>query len=209
MDRISILLKQKDFIPEDLLELEKNRAQQYLCNFSVFQSTADVWAIDQVLPIMPLQRLNESAEEDCKLCDISCDSDGQIKQFIGPDGLSETIKLHKIKPDEEYHIGIFLTGAYQDVMGVMHNLFGRLNEVHVYADKEDESGFYIDELIPGSTSETVLSTMQYTPAIMAQIIKKEIDKNIKSGLIQSRMGVKHIDFYEECLKKYTYLDSQN
>ncbi|WDE97245.1 biosynthetic arginine decarboxylase [Lentisphaera profundi] len=209
MDQISLLLKQKDFIPEDLQELEKSRAKQYLCNFSVFQSAADVWAIDQILPIMPLQRLNEVPEEDCKLCDITCDSDGQIKQFLGPEGLSETIKLHKIKAEESYHIGIFLTGAYQDVMGVMHNLFGRLHEVHVYADKDDDSGFYIDEVIHGGACGDVLSTMQYNPAVMAQTIKKEIDKNIKAGLIQSRMGVKHIDFYENCLKQYTYLDTQN
>ncbi|MDD7984934.1 biosynthetic arginine decarboxylase [Lentisphaera marina] len=209
VDQISELLKQKEFIPDDLRELEQSRAKQYLCNFSVFQSAADIWAIDQVLPIMPLQKLNEEPKEDCKLCDISCDSDGQIKQFLGPEGLSETIKLHKITNDVPYHIGIFLTGAYQDVMGVMHNLFGRLHEVHVYADKDDESGFYIDEAITGGTAGDVLSTMQYNPSNMAQVIKKEIDKNIKAGHIQARMGVKHIDFYENCLKQYTYLDSQN
>lgn len=207
MEQITALLKQKEFIPEDLLALEKTHAKQYLCNFSVFQSAADVWAIDQVLPILPLQRLNEVPDEDCKLCDISCDSDGQIKQFLGTEGLSETIKLHKINNDEAYHIGIFLTGAYQDVMGITHNLFGRLHEVHVYADKNDESGFYIDEAISGGTAGDVLSTMQYNPDFMAQVIKKEIDTNIKAGQIQARMGVKYVDFYENCLKQYTYLDS--
>ena len=209
LDEISEFLKQKDFIPEDLQNLEMTRAQQYLCNFSVFQSAADIWAIDQVLPIMPISRLNEEATENCNLCDISCDSDGKIKQFIGPNGISETIKLHPIKAQESYHIGIFLTGAYQDVMGIMHNLFGRLNEVHVFADSNDESGFYIEEIIKGASSEMVLSTMQYNPPSMAHIVKQAIDKNVRAGKIQARLGVKLIDFYEDSLTKYTYLDNYN
>jgi arginine decarboxylase len=209
MDEIADLLKQKNFIPEDLQNLESTRAQQYLCNFSVFQSAADVWAIDQVLPIMPISRLNEEATESCNLCDISCDSDGKIKHFIGPNGMSDTIKLHKINPQEDYHIGIFLTGAYQDVMGIMHNLFGRLNEVHVFAHPNKESGFYIEEIIQGASSKTVLSTMQYNPPEMAKIIKNRLHNRITQGQVSSEMSHKLIDFYEQCLSKYTYLNNDN
>ena len=209
LDDISELLKQKDFVPEDLLNLESTRAQQYLCNFSVFQSAADIWAIDQILPIMPISRLNEEATESCTLCDISCDSDGKIKQFIGPDGMSDTIKLHPIKPKEAYHIGIFLTGAYQDVMGIMHNLFGRLNEVHILADPKHENGFYIEEIITGASSEIVLSTMQYNPPSMVQTIKKAIDQNVRDGQIEPDRGEELIDFYEKSLSKYTYLNNDH
>jgi len=198
-------MQNHDFIPEELNDISEMLSSQYLANFSVFQSAADSWAIDQVLPIVPISRLNEKPAKLCSLVDITCDSDGKIDKFIGNDTVANNIPMHKLNQDDDYYIGIFLTGAYQDVMGDMHNLFGRLNEVHIVSYDDDPKDFYIEEVVKGSSVDNVLSTMQYTPAIMAQVIKKEIDVQISRGKIKPREGVNLIDFYEDCLNGYTYL----
>ncbi len=198
-------LRNLEFIPEELQELDYSLSSQYLCNFSVFQSCADTWAIDQVLPVIPLTRMNEEPTVNCSLVDITCDSDGKIDQFVCEHGITDVIPMHKLKKDEEYYMGLFLTGAYQDVMGDMHNLFGRLNEVHIYGHDDDPQDFYIEEFVPGSSVENVLSIMQYHPSALAQSVKKSIDKHIAAGDIKPREGVKWIDFYEKCLQGYTYL----
>lgn len=194
-----------DFIPEELYDISEMLSSQYLANFSVFQSAADSWAIDQVLPIVPISRLNEKPTKLCSIVDITCDSDGKIDQFIGQETVASNIPMHTLNKNEDYFIGIFLTGAYQDVMGDMHNLFGRLNEVHIMSYDDDPKDFYIEEVVKGSSVDNVLSTMQYTPAIMAQMVKKEIDIQITRGKIKPREGVQLIDFYEDCLNGYTYL----
>ena len=119
-------MKSADFVPEDLKDIDELLASQYLCNFSLFQSAADSWAIGQVLPVVPLTRLDETPTNNCTLADITCDSDGKIAHFIGEHGEQSTVPLHELRPGEDYYLGLFLTGAYQDVMGDMHNLFGRL-----------------------------------------------------------------------------------
>ncbi|WP_133471715.1 biosynthetic arginine decarboxylase [Paraglaciecola marina] len=205
METLQLRLKTAEFIPEEMQELPFNLSSQYLCNFSVFQSAADTWAIDQVLPVVPLTRMNEKPTINCSLVDITCDSDGKLDQFISDDGLSNVIPMHNIKPDEEYYVGLFLTGAYQDVMGDMHNLFGRLNEVHIFSYDDDPEDFYIEEIVAGSSVENVLSIMQYNPNSMAQGIKKLIDTHVSKGEMKPREGVKWTDFYENCLKGYTYL----
>lgn len=205
LNQVGQLLQNEDFVPEELKEIPEMLSSQYLANFSVFQSAADSWAIDQVLPIVPISRLNEKPTKLCSLVDITCDSDGKIDKFIGDDTVAQHIPLHTLKNSEDYYIGIFLTGAYQDVMGDMHNLFGRLNEVHIVSYDDDPKDFYIEEVVKGSSVKNVLSTMQYTPEIMAQVVKKEIDKQIQRGKINPREGVNWIDFYENCLDGYTYL----
>ena len=205
LNTIAQQLQHSDFIPEELEAIPEMLSSQYLANFSVFQSAIDSWAIDQVLPIMPISRLNEKPTKLCSLVDITCDSDGKIDKFIGDDDVAKHIPLHQLNANEDYFISIFLTGAYQDVMGDMHNLFGRLNEVHIVSYDDDPKDFYIEEVIKGSSVENVLSTMQYTPAIMAQVMKKEIDKQISLGKIKPREGVQLIDFYDDCLLGYTYL----
>ena len=197
-----------EHIPAELKTIENEIAPQYLCNFSVFQSAADSWAIDQILPVVPIARLDEKPEVKCSLADITCDSDGKEKHFIDEDisqGGSETVALHELRAGEEYHVGIFMTGAYQDVMGDMHNLFGRLNEVHVFKDPEHPSGFYMEEVIRGQTSGQVLSIMQYNPEYMAYKMKMNIDDVVARGQIQPRKGVELTDFYEDSLSGYTYL----
>ncbi|MFN2366383.1 MAG: biosynthetic arginine decarboxylase, partial [Desulfurivibrionaceae bacterium] len=205
ISRISRILEEADFVPEELMQVEELKASQYLCNFSVFQSAADTWAISQLLPIMPVMRLDEAPRQRCSIVDITCDSDGKISQFIAQGGYDQSLLLHEINEGEEYYIGLFLTGAYQDVMGDMHNLFGRLNEVHIFCDDDDPADFYIEEVIKGTSAEKVLATMQYNPEMMARYVKKEVDRQIRRGAIQPREGVRLVDFYEDCLEGYTYL----
>jgi arginine decarboxylase len=197
---------QMDHIPEEIEGLTEQLSSKYLCNFSVFQSTADVWAIRQLLPICPIHRLEQKPTYEVSLVDITCDSDGKIDQFIGENRILPTLPLHEIKEGEPYYLGVFLTGAYQDVMGDMHNLFGRINEVHVYSYDDDQKNFYIEEVITGHSSKDVLSQMQYTPQMMATMMKKYIDKEISNGTIFPREGIKLIDFYDACLESYTYLN---
>lgn len=203
--KIVLALKDSEFIPEELSHLEDEMAPQYLCNFSVFQSAVDSWAIDQLLPVAPISRLLEPPTQICSLADITCDSDGKIDRFIDIEETRKTIPLHEVSKGEDYYVGLFLTGAYQDVMGDMHNLFGRLNEVHVFSDESDPSDFYIEEHIKGNSAQQVLSTMQYNPEYMGYVIKKNIDKQVQRGKITPREGVKLVDFYEDCLNSYTYL----
>ncbi|WP_448549799.1 biosynthetic arginine decarboxylase [Thalassotalea fusca] len=206
LEKINTLAHSLEEMPEGLKDIDLLLSSQYLANFSVFQSTADSWAIDQILPIVPISRLNEKPTKLCSLVDITCDSDGKIDKFIGEDSVvANSIPLHTLNKGEDYFIGIFLTGAYQDVMGDMHNLFGRLNEVHIVSYDDDPRDFYIEEYVHGNSIESVLSTMQYTPAILAQTIKKEVDGQIQRGKIKPRDGVDWVDFYEDCLKSYTYL----
>lgn len=205
MESLQGRIANAEFVPEELQELDAQMASQYLGNFSVFQSVADTWAIDQVLPVVPLTRMNEKPTVNCSLVDITCDSDGKIDHFIGEQGPAKYIPLHRLRDNEKYYVGLFLTGAYQDVMGDMHNLFGRLNEVHIFSYDDDPEDFYIEEIVRGSSVENVLKIMQYHPASMAQTVKKSIDKRIAEGVIKPREGVKWIDFYEECLNGYTYL----
>ena len=205
MEKVQERLQHAEFVPEEMQELDVALSSQYLCNFSVFQSAADTWAIDQILPIAPLTRMNEKPSVNCSLVDITCDSDGKVDQFISEQGVSNVIPVHKLNPDEDYYLGLFLTGAYQDVMGDMHNLFGRLNEVHIFSHDDDPQDFYIEEVVNGSSVEDVLTIMQYHPSSMAKSIKKMIDSHVAKGQMKPREGVKWTDFYEDCLKGYTYL----
>jgi arginine decarboxylase len=204
MVKVQQRTKNAEFVPEELQELDYDLSSQYLCNFSVFQSAADTWAIDQVLPVIPISRLDEAPTVNCSLVDITCDSDGKIDKFVLADGISDVLPMHKLN-DEDYYLGLFLTGAYQDVMGDMHNLGGRLNEVHIFSYDDDPQDFYIEEVVKGSSVEDVLSIMQYHPNSMAQSVKRIIDKNVSAGHLKPREGVKWTDFYEDCLKGYTYL----
>lgn len=203
--KIEGMLVDIEDIPDGLDKLTERLSSQYLCNFSVFQSTADAWAIRQLLPVCPIHRLNEKPSKMASMVDITCDSDGKIDQFVTEDGVKNILPVHPLSENDPYYIGIFLTGAYQDVMGDMHNLFGRINEVHVYSYDDDPKDFYIEEIIRGFSAKEVLSQMQYTPQLMAMLIKKTIDQEIAQGRILPREGIKLIDFYDGCLDSYTYL----
>jgi arginine decarboxylase len=193
-----------EYAPDEILQLKSQMASQYLCNLSIFQSAPDTWAIGQILPVLPIHKLHEKPTELCTLIDITCDSDGKIDTFLSADGPTNTVPLHKLT-GEDYYIGLFMTGAYQDIMGDNHNCFGRLNEVHIFCDDDDPTDFYIEEVIFGNQASTVLSSLQYNPETMAQTLKASIDTMVKRGKIRPREGVDLTDFYEACLKSYTYL----
>lgn len=202
---IATMLPGMKFIPDNLYDIDEAVALQYLCNFSVFQSAPDSWAIGQLLPIVPIKKLNVRPDAFGTLVDITCDSDGRINDFIDINETKSLLPLHRLAQGEEYYIGLFLTGAYQDVIGDFHNLFGRLNEVHVFCDDDDPTNFYVEEVIRGSASENVLAAMQYNPEAMAYTVKKHVDRRVAEGAINPRGGVRLVDFYEDCLRAYTYL----
>ena len=206
--KILTLTSKSDNVPEVVKSLKKELASKYLCNFSLFQSLPDSWAIDQVFPIVPISHHLTEPTIQCTLADITCDSDGKVTNFIGKSSEGNALLLHERPEGEDYYVGIFLTGAYQDVMGDMHNLFGRLNEVHVYCDDEDPEDFYIEEIIRGHSASDVLEIMQYDKTEMNRLIKQQVDKKIRAGEIKPRIGVKLADFYEDSLQSYTYLDSR-
>ena len=205
LSEIQKSLDHDSFVFQELEKLDDMLASQYLCNFSIFQSAADTWAIGQVLPIVPISRLDEKPEVRCSIVDITCDSDGKLRKYIEGTELSDNIPMHTLHKDQPYHVGLFLTGAYQDVMGDMHNLFGRLTEVHVYCHDDEPGDFYIEEVVPGTAAEKVLETMQYNTDYMAKTVKKSIDRLVRKGQIAPREGVKWTDYYEKCLAGSTYL----
>jgi arginine decarboxylase len=202
---IADLNRGKKRLPRETRDLGDKIADQYMANFSLFQSAPDHWAFDQLFPIVPLHRMGEVPVKDCTIVDITCDSDGKIDRFIENDGVDETLSLHPITPGEPYWLGMFMTGAYQDIMGDMHNLFGRVNEIHVFVDDEDPEDFYIEEVIPGDTIEKVLSRVQYEPAELFRRVKGALDQKVKEGTIRPKEGVSLADFYESVRKGYTYL----
>jgi arginine decarboxylase len=193
------------YIPEEVKQLEIALCDQYVCNFSVFQSLLDHWALGQLFPVMPIHRLNEFPERNTTLVDITCDSDGKVDQFIDLNDVRETLPLHKLKPGEPYYIGFFIMGAYQDIMGDLHNLFGRVNEAHVFLDEDEESGWYIEETIEGSTIADVLSMTQWDKNELTRQVKAQVDAAIKTDRLKPNEAMKLLANYERGLKGYTYL----
>jgi arginine decarboxylase len=203
--RKQLMLEETDEIPEELAELSDQLADQHICNFSVFQSLLDHWALGQVFPIIPIHRLNEKPTVNSTLVDITCDSDGKVSRFIDLADVASSLPLHQFDRGESYYLGIFLTGAYQDIMGDNHNLFGRVNEVHVFLDDDEDDGFYIEEKIKGSTIGEILSTMQYDQRDLIKQIKKLVDGQIRSNRLKPTEGMKLLENYKKGLQDQTYL----
>ncbi|MFM1769658.1 MAG: arginine decarboxylase [Verrucomicrobiota bacterium] len=200
--------KGQAYIPEEIRHLEDTLGDQYLCNFSVFQSLLDHWALGQLFPIMPVQRLHERPLREATLVDITCDSDGQINKFIDLRDVRDTLPLHGLRGNgtpEPYCLGFFLMGAYQDIMGDLHNLFGRVNEVHVFLEPDEPAGYYVEEVIEGSTIIQCLSSVQYDEKELQRQMKAQIDEAIKADRMKPSEGMKLLDEYERGLKGYTYL----
>jgi arginine decarboxylase len=202
---LSVLAKEGAYTPEDLESLPSMMADQYVCNFSVFQSLIDHWACDQLFPIAPLQRLHEEPTVDATLVDITCDSEGKVSMFTDVEDVRSTLKLHELKAKEPYYLGVFLVGAYQDIMGDLHNLFGRVNEVHVFLEDDEEDGFYIEDSIKGFTASDVLGFTQYDGHILTRRLKKQIDRATRDDRIKPREGTRMLDEYAELLRGHTYL----
>jgi arginine decarboxylase len=197
------------YVPEEIRKLEDILADQYLCNFSVFQSLLDHWALGQLFPIMPISRLDERPVRETTLVDITCDSDGCINKFVDLRDVRDTLPLHDLRQNgggqEPYYIGFFLMGAYQDIMGDLHNLFGRVNEVHVFLDPDEASGYYVEEIIEGNTIVQALAAVQYDENELKRQMKAQIDSAIKSDRLRPSEGMRLLDEYERGLKEYTYL----
>jgi len=206
-ERMQLLVRTMDpeEVPEDVRNLNIELADQHICNFSVFQSLLDHWALGQLFPIVPIHRLNERPQLESTLVDITCDSDGKVSKFIDLKDVRETLPLHEIKSDEPYFLGIFLTGAYQDIMGDIHNLFGRVNEVHVFLDPDEESGFYIEEDIPGQPIGEVLAMTQWDWRDLEKRMKQQIDVAIKQDRVKPNEGMRLLQDFERGLKDQTYL----
>ena len=200
--------KRRKRVSSETRELGDRIADQYMANFSLFQSAPDHWAFDQLFPMMPLHRLDEAPTRDCTIVDITCDSDGKIDRFIEMEGVDETLSLHPLRPGEPYFVGMFLTGAYQDIMGDMHNLFGRVNEVHVFADDDDPEDFYVEEVIPGDRMQDVLERVQYEHNDLLRRVKLALEAQVKAGAVKPKEGVSLTDFYERVMHGYTYLSGQ-
>ncbi len=193
------------FVPEEVKQLETSLGDQYICNFSVFQSLLDHWALGQLFPIMPIHRLTIPPDRNGTIVDITCDSDGKISKFIDLQDVKETLPLHRIPPGEMYYIGVFMVGAYQDIMGDLHNLFGRVTEVHVFLDPDEESGWYIEEGIEGSTIGEVLAMTQWDKVELMRLLKSQVDAAIKTDRLKPNDAMKLLSDYERLLQEYTYL----
>ncbi len=193
------------YIPEEVRELASALSDQYLCNFSVFQSLPDHWALGQLFPIMPIHRLDSVPEHQAKLVDITCDSDGKVGKFIDLQDVKDTLPLHTLRPGEPYYLGMFLIGAYQDIMGDLHNLLGRVTEAHVFLDEDEENGWYIEEVIEGSPISEVLSMTQWNESDLARLMKAQIDAAIKGDRMKPTDGMRLLANYEKSLRGYTYL----
>jgi len=193
------------YMPDEVKELEVSLADQYICNFSVFQSLLDHWALGQLFPIMPIHRLNTPPDRQGTIVDITCDSDGKVSRFIDLQDVKETLPLHRITPGEIYYLGVFMVGAYQDIMGDLHNLFGRVTEVHVFLDPDEESGWYIEEVIEGSTIGEVLAMTQWDKVELMRLLKSQVDAAIKTDFLKPSDAMKLLSDYERLLQEYTYL----
>ena len=191
---------------EDILaRLSQELCDTYFCNFSVFQSVPDSWAVGQVFPVMPIHRLNEEPSTSATLADLTCDSDGKIEKFIDTitGDFKETIQLHNYEPGQQYYVGVFLTGAYQEILGDLHNLFGDTDAVHISLS---EAGYTIDHYVPGDTVTEVLSYVQYGRTEMVDSVRQATEESIQKGSITKQEAKLLIKHYEEGLSGYTYLE---
>ncbi len=199
--RVKKMATQLEEIPPDLQQLDQMLSDIYFANFSLFQSMPDSWAIDQLFPIMPIHRLNEEPSRHAVLGDITCDSDGKIDSFVCSAG-NQSLMLHDVRPGEPYRVAVFLVGAYQEVLGDLHNLFGDTHAVHVDVR---ESGFKIESIVKGDTVSEVLGYMQYNDRELIQNLQQAVEGAIAGGVINNEQAGETIAFYEKALAGYTYL----
>jgi len=200
---IAELAHHQKHVPDELRKLDRQMADKYFCNFSLFQSMPDSWALDQLFPIMPIARLEEQPTRSAMLQDITCDSDGKISAYVNGGQQTSYLPLHPIRPDEHYYVGVFLVGAYQEILGNMHNLFGDTNAVHISVDDE---GYTIEQVIDGETVADVLEYVQYDPKKLVRRLEIWVSRAIKDGKITAAEGKEFISNYRSGLYGYTYLE---
>ena len=189
--------------PDEFRKIAKMLPEKYFCNFSLFQSLPDSWAIDQVFPIMPISRLDERPNRRATLQDITCDSDGKIANFISNHGISNSLPVHALKANESYYLGVFLVGAYQEILGDMHNLFGDTNAVHISVYKDR---YEIDQIFEGETVADVLDYVQFNPKKLVRNVEAWVTASMKAGKITPEEGREFLSNYRSGLYGYTYLE---
>lgn len=200
---INSLAKSLKHVPEELRGLDKLLADKYFCNFSLFQSLPDAWAIDQIFPIMPIQRLDERPTRNATIQDITCDSDGKITNFVTNGHIRHVLPLHRLLKNEPYYLGVFLVGAYQEILGDMHNLFGDTTAAHISVK---DGAYHIDQIIDGETVEEVLDYVQYNPKKLVRQLEIWVTKSVKQGKISLEEGKEFLSNYRSGLYGYTYLE---
>ena len=200
---INTLSKGMKHVPDELRNLDKLLADKYFCNFSLFQSLPDSWAIDQLFPVIPIQRLNERPTRKATLQDITCDSDGKIANFVSEGRTSHVLPVHTLRRGDPYYVGVFLVGAYQEILGDLHNLFGDTNAVHLSVK---DGSYHIDQIIDGETVEEVLEYVQYNPKKLVRQLEIWVTKSVKQGKISLEEGKEFLSNYRSGLYGYTYLE---
>ncbi len=189
--------------PEELRKAARMLPEKYFCNFSLFQSLPDSWAIDQMFPIMPITRLDEKPARECTIQDVTCDSDGKINRFVAPAGSSYCLSVHDLKPNEPYYLGVFLVGAYQEILGDLHNLFGDTNAVHIALSKD---GYEIAQIIDGEAVADVLDYVEYNPKKLVRNLESWVTASMKRGAITPEEGRQFLNNYRSGLYGSTYLE---
>jgi arginine decarboxylase len=204
-DRANNFAKQTQIKSEEFDDLRKLLSAKYLCNFSVFRSVPDHWAIDQLFPIIPIHKLNEQPTDTATLCDITCDSDGVVDRFVDLHDVKEVLEVHDLKRGEPYYLAMMLIGAYQEVMGNFHNLFGTTNEAHVIVGKDGE--YHINRVIKGSQVGDMLTFARYEKDFLQQSFRNQLNRQVKKGQLTEAAAQQVVEDYEKHYTSYTYLDS--
>ncbi len=202
--RILRIVRDLEYVPEELQPLERAMSDTYFCNFSTFQSVPDFWAVGQLFPVLPIHRLNEEPTQRGTIADITCDSDGKVDRFIDLRDVKDVLELHR--PNGPYYIGMFLTGAYQEILGDMHNLFGDTNAVHVSID--DGMNYRVDHVVKGDTINEVLGFVQYSGEDLVNRLRNSVEKAVRAGRISLEESAYLLRRYEGGLNGYTYLGQQ-
>ena len=200
---VNDLTKSMKHPPEELRKVDRMLPEKYFCNFSLFQSLPDSWAIDQVFPIMPIQRLDEKPSRTCTIQDITCDSDGKINLFVSPQGISHSLPVHSLKQNDNYYIGVFLVGAYQEILGDLHNLFGDTAAIHISVSK---NGYDIEQIIDGEPVADVLDYVEYSPKKLVRNLETWVSSSVKQNVITPEEGRQFLNNYKSGLYGITYLE---
>ena len=203
--RLQKLVKNMEEVPEDLQNLDESLSDTYFCNFSLFQSIPDSWAIKQLFPIMPIHRLNERPTRHAVLGDITCDSDGKIDQFIDRRDVKKTLPLHTFD-GSPYYLGVFLVGAYQEILGDLHNLLGDTHAVHVSLDANDK--VCLDAVIKGDTVKEVLDYVEFDAERLVSKLRMDVESAVRTGSVNYEEAGRLLRFYEDGLDGYTYLEDK-
>jgi arginine decarboxylase len=205
-DKIRQIVKTLDYVPDELSGLEKALADTYYCNFSVFQSAPDHWAVKQLFPTMPIHRLHERPTRRAILADLTCDSDGKVDKFIDLRDVKSVLEVHPVQPGKPYYLAMFLVGAYQEILGDLHNLFGDTNAIHISMD--EEHGYRIERVIEGDSVAEVLTYVQYDKQDLIRRMRSRLEGAVRQGVLNMKDSALLMKRYEEGLSGYTYLTDE-